>query len=284
MLLSKIKLVAAVLMTIVLAGAGVAWVSYRADAGEPPPGTDAPPASRGGSDRRAEDERVAADRRRAEQQKRLDRATDLLAVTEAKLAKQEEQWLEEIIEARLKVMELQADIKARERELDEGSKTSDPLADVRLRTLMADRDRAALQLAEARRVTPDQHQRILEALEEKLAARQQELEKEAAQRKRERDEGLAKLRNLRRDLVVAEEKVRALQRRQDGEREEARRDREEQARRVRQLRQALDDTELPAPADGRPAADLERKLDQILRELAELRRSLRPPADRRPER
>jgi hypothetical protein len=109
------------------------------------------------------------------------------------------------------------------------------------------------------------------------------LEQEATEKKRQRDEGLARLRKLRREVLVAEEKVGALRRRQEGEREEARRDLEEQARRVRQLRQGPDDTEPPAEGANRQADELERKLDQVLRELAELRRSLRPLTEKRPE-
>ena len=55
------------------------------------------------------------------------------------------------------------------------------------------------------------------------------------------------------------------------------------ARRVRQLRYGLDDTEADAGAAGRRQAELERKLDQVLREVAELRRSLRPRTEERPE-
>jgi hypothetical protein len=47
------------------------------------------------------------------------------------------------------------------------------------------------------------------------------------------------------------------------------------------LRHGLDDTELAAGAAGRPD-ELERKLDQVLRELVELRRSLRPLTEKQP--
>jgi hypothetical protein len=52
---------------------------------------------------------------------------------------------------------------------------------------------------------------------------------------------------------------------------------------VREWRQALADTESGPPPGGPPAADLERRLDQALRELAELRRALWPPEGKRPE-
>ena len=79
------------------------------------------------------------------------------------------------------------------------------------------------------------------------------------------------------------EKLRALMRRQEWQREEARRDLEERAQHVRQWRQSLEDGEAAVPPAARPPADLEKKLDQVLRELAELRRTLRRPAEDRPE-
>jgi hypothetical protein len=99
---------------------------------------------------------------------------------------------------------------------------------------------------------------------------------------RKRDEGFAGLRRLRRDLLVAEEELVALQRRQERQREEGWRDLEEQRRRVRQWRQALEDAESGPPGDV-AAANLERKLDRVLRELAELRRTLRSLQEKRPE-
>jgi hypothetical protein len=289
MLLSKIKFVAAVLVATVVAGAGVAWVSYRAEAGElPAAGARAPGEPPGPQDvgRRAADERVTADRRRQGQQQRLDRAERLLRDSEAEVAKQEEAWFEELVAARLRIMELREDLRARERALDDGPRATDPLSDVWLRTLVADRDRAGRQLAEAKSVAAKEDDpvvkrlsRAVEGLEQKVLSRQRELEKEAADRKARRDDGFAKLRGLRRDLLVAEEKLRALQRRQERQREEARRDLEERARQVRRMRQVVDDPE----SAGRAPRDLEGKLDEVLRELSELRRSLWPPNGDRPE-
>jgi RNA polymerase sigma factor (sigma-70 family) len=299
MLLSKLKLVAVVLMATALAGAGVGWATYRADAGEPPTGGDARAAPRAGDepvaprrapDRRSEDEQAAAARRRQERQKRLDQAADLLAATEAKLAKREAQWLEELIDARLKLLDLQEELKARERDLDEEAKAPDPRADVRLHALIAERDQATRQLAAAKAAAANENEprltRMREALKEieaQIEATQRELERQATEKKKRWEVCLAGVRKLRRDVMVAEEKVRALRRRQEWEREEARRDLEEWARRVRQLRQDPDEAESPGPGAGRAAADLERKFDEVLRELGELRRSLRPPSERKPE-
>jgi RNA polymerase sigma factor (sigma-70 family) len=301
MLLSKIKFVAAVLLATALASAGAAWVvTYRADAGEPPPaGTgarpapvpaDGPPTSRSAPDRRADDERAAVDRRRAELEKRLERAVRSLDEHEDRLAKQERTWLEELIEARLKVMDLREELKAKERDLNALGSVADPMADDRMRTLLADRDRAAQRLHSAKAAVAKENDPVvlrftdeLKELGARVESRKQELEKEAAEKKKWRDEELARLRPLRRELIVAEEKLLALQRRQERQREEVRRDLEEQARRVRQWRQTLEDTEPSLPPASRPAADVERKLDQVLRELSELRRALRSAEVKRPE-
>jgi RNA polymerase sigma factor (sigma-70 family) len=301
MLLSKIKFVAAVLLATALAGAGAAWVvTYRADAGEPPtagsgaraaaPQADGPPASRNVPDRRADEERAAADRRREELKRRLERAMELLPDAEAVLAKREEEWLNELIDARLKVMDLRQELTAKERELNALGSMTDPMADDRLRSLVADRDRAAQRLDKARETVDRESNPLVQRMADELKdlgarvdSRRKELEKEAAEVRAHRDEGFARLRPLRRELIVAEEKLLALQRRQERQREEARRELEDRAARVRQLRQALDDAESAPPPAGRPAADVERKLDQVLRELSELRRALRPPEEKRPE-
>src|SRR5262249_39261608 len=153
--------------------------------GEPPAGTgaqaatrpaDERPAPRGGSGRRAEDERAAAGRRQ-EQQKRIDRAADLLAAAEAKLAKREEQGLEELIDARRKLLELQEELKAKER---------DPPGDARMDTLIAEQHVAEQELAQARAVVNEKdprHARFLQEREAKLKTIRRELEQQATEKK-----------------------------------------------------------------------------------------------------
>jgi RNA polymerase sigma factor (sigma-70 family) len=300
MFLSKMKVVAAVLLATVLAGAGATWLTYRSDAGEQRPDgsgaraasppDEARPAPKNDPQRRAEDERDLAERRRVEQQDRLARAEKLLVRTEETVAAREQQWLEEVIDARVRVMELREDLEVKERELDDEAKAADPARDFKLGRLLAERDRAVQQLAEMKKVRDKENDAVIqklskevEALDDAVDVRQRELQKEAADLKKRRLQGLANLRQQRRDLLVAEEKFQALQRRQAWQRAEAQRDLEEQAQRVRQWRQALDDAEFPRAPTGGPAADTEKKLDQVLRELAELRRALQPAKDKRPE-
>jgi RNA polymerase sigma factor (sigma-70 family) len=300
MFLSKIKLVAAALLATALAGAGAAWViSYRAEAGEPSaagtaaqaaPPADAPPASRNAADRQAEDKRADPERARKEQEKRLEQAQKLWLQAESEVVELEEAWLKQFVEARLRVLDLRDELKSKERERDNAPRGPNPPEDATLQTLKADRKRAEEDLFVAKASAKENDPTIqrlakkLEELDARVHSRLGELEKEAAEKTRKRDEDFTKLLHvLRRDLVVAEEKLAALQRRQERHRDQARRDVEERAQRVRQLQQALDEGEPAVPPAGRSAADLEKKLDQVLRELSELRRSVRSLEEKRPE-
>ncbi len=291
MFLSKLKFAAAVVLATALIGAGAGWATHRAGADEAPGAgpiaqAGAPPNAPG---RPAEDEKAVEKRRRNEQRERLARAEDLQRIAERKLDAQEEQWLAELIEARLKVINLQEELKARERDVADLSAPPEPLADPRLRTLMHERNAAAEDL-QARKIRVNEKDAVterltkqLEAVEGQIRQREQELDKEAADKKKQRDKVLADMRSLRRNLVEAEEKLRALRRRQEWQREAARHDLEDQAQRVRQWRQALGDGESGSPPAARRPAELEKQLDQVLRELTELRRTLRRQQEERPE-
>src|SRR5262249_2218782 len=155
------------------------------------------------ADRRAEDERAIADRRRKEQRERLRRAEELLLRAEDEAAQREPNWLEELVEARLKVMDLREELKAKERDLKDRWVATDPMADVLLRTLLDDRNRAAKLLDEVKAAVAKEDDPVAQrltreakALEEKVEKRQQVLKQEAADRIRQRDEGFAKLRGL----------------------------------------------------------------------------------------
>jgi RNA polymerase sigma factor (sigma-70 family) len=300
MFLNKIKVGAAVLVATVLVGTGAAWVTYPGQAGEPPPAAtslrakppaEEPPARGHAADRRAEDRRAIAQRRGKEQQKkRLERAEALLEGAEADAAAREAQWLEELVNARVKVMELRDELKAKERDLNERSVATDPRTDVRMQSLLDELTRTRQQLEQKMRlmVKPENDPDIrrlrqeVEKVEGKVKDLHHALEHQAAERKEQRDKGFLQLRRPRRELVEAEEKLLALQRRQERQREEARRDLEEKGRRVRQWRQAIEDAESD-PQEDLPTASLERKLDRALRELAELRRALRRQEEKRPE-
>jgi hypothetical protein len=220
----------------------------------------------------------------------LCKAKDKLADLEKLIEQRERQWLEEVIIARVRLAELREDLEIKERELDDETRAADPEKDVRLGRLLSDRDRTLQQLTDMRKVRDKENDPVIqklskevEALDEEVKMRQRELQSEAGQKKIKRLKGLKGLRELRGDLLGEEEKYQALQRRQAWQRQEAQRDLEEQAQRVRQLRQALDDAEFPEAPAGRQAADMEKKIDQLLRELAELRRALQPVKDKRPE-
>ncbi len=295
MFLRKLKFAAAVLLATTLVGAGAGWATYRAVAGQAPEaGPVAPagasPAPKNAPGHPAKDEKAAEQHRRDELRERLELAEKRLRLSEHEVEEREERWLQELIEARLKVMNLQEELKARERELADRSATEGSLVDPELRTLMNERNRVAAQLEQMRKLRTKDDESATERLtkelavtEDKMRKREQELNKEAAEKKKVRERALVDLRGLRGDLLVAEEKLRALRRRQEWQREEARRDLEDRAQRVRQWRQSLEDAESAAPPAARQPAELERKLDQVLRELAELRRTLRRPEEDRPE-
>jgi hypothetical protein len=296
MFVSKIKFVVALLLAIGLAAGGAAWVTYRAEAAAGPQAATRPAAEprapRSAPDRGAGDEGASADRL-AEQQKRLERAVVSLRLAEDQADRREvqwdnreEQWLNELIEARLRVLDLREKLKAMERDLNERWAATDPMTDILLRALLNDRDRAKQRLDEAKKILAKENDAVAERLtrevrqlDEQVELRQRALKQEATKRMSQRDE----LYRLRRGLLVAEENLQALQRRQERQRDGARSDLEDQRRRVRQWRQALADVESGPPPGGLQAADLERKLDRVLRELAELRRALRPQEEKRPE-
>jgi RNA polymerase sigma factor (sigma-70 family) len=299
MFVRKLKFVAAVLLATMLGGVGAGWAAYQAAAGEAPgagpvalavPPANVPPVPKNAPAPLVADEKAAEEHRREEQQERLALAEKRLRLSEKEIEAQEEQWLEELIEARLKVMNLQQEISTRERELAGGPATENSLADPALRNLMSDRDKLAQMLEQLRRLqakgddpATDRLTKEIAATEDNMRKREQELNKDVAEKKKVQERALADLRGLRRDFLVAEEKLRALRRRQEWKREEARRDLEDRAQHVRQCRQSLEDAGSGPPPKAQQPVELEKKLDQVLRELAELRRTLRRPEENKQE-
>jgi RNA polymerase sigma factor (sigma-70 family) len=298
MFLSKLKFATTALLATALVGAGAGWATYQAVAGEAPGGdpvaqAGAPqretPPSKAESGRRAEDQKAVEERRRQEHREelrdRLRLMEDKLRESEKQVAAQEEQWLEELIQARLKVTNLQEELSTRQREAAELSEPPDRQADPRIRTLSYEHNALAAKLEEIKRVggrdgpLAEQTSKQLAELQAQVRAREEDLDKESALKKAARDKVLTEMRGLRRELLVAEEKLRALRRRQEWQQAEARRDLEERSQRLRQLRQAFEDANAGLPPAAREPADLERKLDEVLRELGELRRTLRRPAN-----
>jgi RNA polymerase sigma factor (sigma-70 family) len=299
MFLRKLKFAAVVLLATMLVGVGAGWAAYRAAAGEAPgagpialavPPANAPPVPKNPPGPPAADEKAAEEHRRDEHRERLALAEKQLRLSEKEIEAQEEQWLEELIEARLKIMNLQQEISTRERELAGGPATENSLADPALRNLMSDRDKLAQMLEQLRRLqakgddpATDRLTKEIAATEDNMRKREQELNKDVAEKKKVQERALADLRGLRRDFLVAEEKLRALRRRQEWKREEARRDLEDRAQHVRQCRQSLEDAGSGPPPKAQQPVELEKKLDQVLRELAELRRTLRRPEENKQE-
>jgi hypothetical protein len=258
---TKLKVLAAVVLAVGAVGGGVGWLTYRVGGAEPPAPraearTSAAPLGRS----EPEGARVAAE----EQAKQLDKAVDDAKARERALRDMEDQWLEELIQARRRLMVKEESLQALEREQAEARERE-----------RGDRNSRAARIRE------------LEARIEEVAATSRDPEKQIARlreelgvqievaRKVEAERSRALL-HAREELMVAEEQLRLLERRQAAQRARLQVRLEVAEERVQRLQGE------PARRDApdRRLAEVEGKLDQVLRELAELRRDLRhPPGD-----
>lgn len=243
--------------------------------GEPPAQTKAaaaqPPA-----------EPAKADERDAQ----LDRARDELLVREALLDKVEERTSKELTEARLKLLELQERLGALERKQEfelavqrRKQERADKEGDARTLELREKAEELARRIRDLRAVSKDPDPEILRRLEGELRKHRENLrdemraadeahyvEREKADQRYARD-----LLELRRHILIAEEDFKLLERRVARETGRASADVEAAAARVRQLEG------LPTvpPAPDRPNAELSRKLDELAREIADIKKELK---------
>src|SRR5262249_34681076 len=147
---------------------------------------------------------------------------------------QEENWLEELIKARLKVMDLKDELVAKERELKDRYAAADPKVDPWLNTLGNELNLAKLRLEDLGRIlaAPRDPAIAVQAAKIKdLEAAMRQAQKEVAEKVKQRDDAYAGLREMRRAVVVAEERVLAMQRRQDRLRTQVQADLDEARRR-----------------------------------------------------
>jgi RNA polymerase sigma factor (sigma-70 family) len=252
MLWAKLKVVGLVVVAAGLAGAGLGTrYPAPAEAGPEPPAaraSDPPPAAAP-----------------AREPHRLDEAREELARREEELARAEDRQLAELLEARKRVLLAEEKLRRTELEL-RGQRTQD---DDRLTQLRHRKTAAAQMLAKLKEVTPEQRREMDQLVDE---IRRQE----AMIRAREA-EGPDLLLRIRLELMEAQERLRVLERRQAEQRDRLASERDTAAGRLRHL---LEDQprrqagEAPGPAAAR-LADLERKVDRLLRETAALREELR---------
>jgi RNA polymerase sigma factor (sigma-70 family) len=268
MWLAKLKAVAALVLVTGLVGgsAGLLLVGARggdrpgsvaAPEGEgPPPGGPADPAPPREADR---------DRAR-ERDEALGKARAAVEKLELHIQKREQQWADDLVNAQLKVMEAEEALREREREMNlerERERADLKAVEDELRQRRTDFDRQ-LDLVKEKAPLRAKEEALLRPLEN----RQNLFDTRWREHERARNEAL---RDARRAVLLAESQLHLLERQQESQRARAQDLLRAADERVRQLEGG------PAPGggEGGHVADLERKMDQVLRELTELRRELR---------
>jgi RNA polymerase sigma factor (sigma-70 family) len=271
---TKLKMAVAVLLVVSMLSGGAGLLAYRvwgADRLVPAAGereeaqapqraeqSTAPPAK--GAPAEAE-----KDRAREEVAKQLQQARSQVVEMDARLHTLEKHWTDELIQVRGQQVASEENLRLIERQ----------------QAVERARERAEINTLERRVLDmkmgagKDKDAAEFEKSSETLLS----LDKRWKQNEEQRS---ARLTNARQDLVAAEERLRLLEREQSAERGRVQAQLEAAEERVRLLQ-----GEAPASdAAGRRAAELERKVDLLLRELTELRKELRRPPDEgsRPER
>jgi hypothetical protein len=272
---SKIHFAMGVLLVTTLIGVGTWAVARPRSEGPPASVTAASPAQPMAAGRPTEREEGDAvdDRRRT---RRMEEAQDNLAVTRRRMEELERNYMEHLIQARLDVQEAEENVRRHEAELAGAAGFVPPSeAIVKLR----DEQRLAQQQLERVRAAvakPDDP--ILRPLEEKMRALEEQVQSQWRQEQKAAKEAREKftheLRKARINLYVAEEKLRQLRRREERDLAEGERELIAATERVQQAREGRGDEDRPQRREGR-SAELEAKLDQLLRELSALRRELR---------
>jgi hypothetical protein len=261
MFLTRLKLVAAVVLVLGLAGGGAGWLALRPAGAEPPPARAVeqpkPPTLTGQVPKAsapADDpvQRVRAELRKAQAE------SDALEAAQ----------LEEIVQARLRLAEAEMSVHEKEREHavrreQETARWKTLLA--QSKQVQADVDRVKATMSMERNNTA-----ILNVFKSRLLEIEEQLKKEEAEARKREQSRARELLDRRKQLISAEEKLRFLERRQARQRERARAQEDEAEERLRQLRGGLPHSEL---GDRRLRA-LEQKVDRMLGELADLRRDL----------
>jgi hypothetical protein len=250
MFLTKLKLTAAVVLTLGMTGAGAGWAARQSAAV-----AEEQPAAKGKAIRPAEESRADAQAARDEALKRLRNLED---VADA----QAEKDMQEIIDARLRVVEVQAQLRRVESDVM-GAGRPEPQTISHLSNQIND---VKTTLARQQEQLGPEHPTIKQ-LSERLAKLRDE--------KAIQEKGLMDLKEkathahpgVQRDLVTAEERLNFLQQRVAERRNRMAARVADAADRVRRL----EDEASPAP-DGRRMAEIERKLDELLREVRELKR------------
>jgi hypothetical protein len=272
MFMTKLKIAGALLLAVGVAGSGAGALTYRGMAGE----QNGPQAEKPSTPPRVEREEQKAEpirpvvRTREDKLKlaaaddpapRIERekierekiALDYHRDTEQLYSEQERRWVQQLVEARLRLMRTEDQLRMTERE-------NNPEAEKVSSRLKAERE----EFKQAEEVYANKDHPHLKVRREALRRVQEKWDRITSDRAN-------LLSKVRREFVEAEEELRLLERMQAIQREKALRELEAAGDQVRKLQ--------VAPSQMEPAArgsmELEVKVDRLLREIAELRREIR---------
>jgi hypothetical protein len=257
MILSKLKLTAAVLMTVGLIGGGAGWIALT-------PG--GPGVALAGT--QAKGDAPQSDQAQ-EQQRRVEQRAELLKVelaqAEDRLRQQENIWAKERIDARLQLAEAEIRLRSTEKMLANALPTAEELEQLRLESDIAGL-RSDLSDALKKSVKGEKEPQI-----EKWQSSLKQAEDQLRMRREPYGHLRADLLHARRAMVTADEQISlldrltALERRAGQSRVEELQDRLSQVRGTTGRHDSVE----------RKVQNLERKLDDVLRELTDLRRDLK---------
>jgi hypothetical protein len=265
MWMTKLRVMAALLVTVSLLGAGAGFLAHQAVGADPRKPQGAAGESAAAPPQR--EQRGEADRGRATEGAALEKAQAALETLEKEIQKREEVWAEELMKAQLQVLDAEEDLRQVERQF----------------ALERERERqdSTGVEQELRRQKSPTVPRPDPVLERTLETQLKMLDDRWKEREQMRN---TETRQRRHTLFVAEAHLRLLERQQEAQRARAQELLRATEGRVRATEERLRQIQLGEPQrreSGREA-DLERKLDQILRELTEIRLALRRPGGGKP--
>jgi RNA polymerase sigma factor (sigma-70 family) len=260
MAVNKLKVLLAVVLALGLLGTGTAVLARRPNSGpqpapgpqareQPPPAAEAPPpvGEQPDTPDKAEDVGRAkeAERLAKERAELLDQALRRLNDARQKYREVEERIAKQLLQGRLDLIREEEQLRRLERE----------------QAAERDHEQQAYRNTQAALLQP------LPPDATKIREKLRELEEESKKREAERTERLI---DARQKLARTEESLRRVEREHAFEREFA----EDALRAAAQRVRRLEESTLPADAHSGSLADLERKVDAILREVGELRRAV----------
>jgi hypothetical protein len=265
MMWDKIKITAAAMCVLTLAGTGIGWLAH---------GQTQQPTAQLSTEKPDKQAAPRAPKREAETKSapasQLDAVRAELERLDKKMQQQEAQLSDEVIAARLHLMDMREALRAKEHERDfelEHMETSQKAIDKRMNEL-----EEVVQNIESK---SKEGGPLLEQAWDKLIEKRRELERGQQNIQRRSWSRHQALQPVRRRVFEAEENLRRVRLRQDQQREEYIAQRQALLARIGRLEEASLHLQ---PADQ--LRDVERRLDALRREVGELRRRLEQQKER----